>query len=238
MKFVKALSLSFLALGYVTAANSAIVVDGAYDSDYGAEQSTVAYNPGAPNGNFQTPDNTNHTTAYRIYLKELGGSVYGLLKAFGPSSSPLAGANLYFDLDRANDNGSDLGFEVFNDRAFVPGMAGYSAALGLEFAVSGDGTGLEFRLPDTLFTGPIAGLNYYPGQDFTAPGGDLVLRLSQSFGYSVAGGATYGPNRLGAVKLAGAVPEPSTWAMMILGFAGVGFMTYLRRKQGGEVTAS
>jgi hypothetical protein len=30
----------------------------------------------------------------------------------------------------------------------------------------------------------------------------------------------------------GAVPEPSTWAMMILGFAGVGFMAY-RRKQNG-----
>jgi hypothetical protein len=30
-----------------------------------------------------------------------------------------------------------------------------------------------------------------------------------------------------------AVPEPSTWAMMILGFCGVGFMAY-RRKQNGE----
>jgi hypothetical protein len=29
------------------------------------------------------------------------------------------------------------------------------------------------------------------------------------------------------------VPEPSTWAMMILGFAGVGFMAY-RRKQNGQ----
>jgi len=28
-----------------------------------------------------------------------------------------------------------------------------------------------------------------------------------------------------------AVPEPSTWAMMMLGFAGVGFMTYRRRNQ-------
>jgi PEP-CTERM motif len=26
-----------------------------------------------------------------------------------------------------------------------------------------------------------------------------------------------------------AVPEPSTWAMMILGFAGVGFMAYRRK---------
>jgi len=29
----------------------------------------------------------------------------------------------------------------------------------------------------------------------------------------------------------GAVPEPSTWAMMILGFAGVGYLAYRRRKQ-------
>jgi hypothetical protein len=33
--------------------------------------------------------------------------------------------------------------------------------------------------------------------------------------------------------LTGAVPEPSTWAMMILGFFGVGFMAY-RRKQNGS----
>jgi hypothetical protein len=39
-----------------------------------------------------------------------------------------------------------------------------------------------------------------------------------SFNYAVAGGVS-------------AVPEPSTWAMMILGFAGVGFMTYRRRNQ-------
>jgi hypothetical protein len=32
------------------------------------------------------------------------------------------------------------------------------------------------------------------------------------------------------IGIASAVPEPSTWAMMILGFAGVGFMTYRRRK--------
>jgi hypothetical protein len=27
----------------------------------------------------------------------------------------------------------------------------------------------------------------------------------------------------------GAVPEPATWAMMILGFAGIGYLTYRRR---------
>lgn len=35
-----------------------------------------------------------------------------------------------------------------------------------------------------------------------------------------------------------AVPEPSTWAMMLLGFAGVGAMTYRRRKQSTSFTAA
>jgi PEP-CTERM motif len=34
----------------------------------------------------------------------------------------------------------------------------------------------------------------------------------------------------------GAVPEPSTWAMMILGFAGVGFMAYRRRSKQALMT--
>jgi hypothetical protein len=34
-----------------------------------------------------------------------------------------------------------------------------------------------------------------------------------------------------------AVPEPSTWAMMILGFAGVGFLAY-RRKDKMAVSAA
>jgi hypothetical protein len=40
----------------------------------------------------------------------------------------------------------------------------------------------------------------------------------------------------GSVTISGAVPEPSTWAMMILGFAGVGFMAY-RRKSKPELMA-
>ena len=36
-----------------------------------------------------------------------------------------------------------------------------------------------------------------------------------------------------------AVPEPSTWAMMILGFAGIGFMAYRRsRKNTMALTAA
>ena len=33
----------------------------------------------------------------------------------------------------------------------------------------------------------------------------------------------------------GSVPEPSTWAMMILGFFGVGFMAYRRNRQAADL---
>ena len=36
----------------------------------------------------------------------------------------------------------------------------------------------------------------------------------------------------GNYTVAGAVPEPSTWAMMMLGFFGVGFLAYRRKNQG------
>jgi hypothetical protein len=32
-----------------------------------------------------------------------------------------------------------------------------------------------------------------------------------------------------------AVPEPSTWAMLMLGFAGLGFMAYRRKQTGPQV---
>lgn len=39
-------------------------------------------------------------------------------------------------------------------------------------------------------------------------------------------------------SLASAVPEPSTWAMMILGFAGIGFMAYRRKSNGSALAAA
>jgi hypothetical protein len=39
------------------------------------------------------------------------------------------------------------------------------------------------------------------------------------------------------VTVAGSVPEASTWAMMVLGFAGVGFLTYRRRRPSTALAA-
>lgn len=56
---------------------------------------------------------------------------------------------------------------------------------------------------------------------------------SSSFVFDPAGDA-YFEGRLTSIQIteiAGAVPEPSTWAMMTLGFAGVGLLAYRRRNQ-------
>lgn len=40
-----------------------------------------------------------------------------------------------------------------------------------------------------------------------------------------------GQNDVAVIAFAAFAPEPSTWAMMILGFLGVGYLTYRRRNQ-------
>ena len=90
--------------------------------------------------------------------------------------------------------------------------------------------GVEFRIANSLFTGPIAGLNYNSAVTFPSETGPVRLVLSQSFGYAVAGGqANYGTDRLGIVNLQPGVPEPATWLMMIVGFGLIGAAA--RRRQ-------
>jgi hypothetical protein len=138
-------------------------------------------------------------------------------------------ANLYFDLDPANHNGSDLGFETTNKRAFIPGTAGYEDTPLIQF--SGDANNLEIAIPDSYFTAPIAGLSYAAGQEFiSASNPDLVLRLSQTFGYSVAGGASYGPDVLGRATLVAATPEPATIALFASSLVGMGWLKRKNRK--------
>jgi len=61
---------------------------------------------------------------------------------------------------------------------------------------------------------------------YTGPSGTFAFEL-------VYGECCGAPANLSvSLPLQTAVPEPSTWAMMILGFAGVGFLAYRRRNQG------
>jgi hypothetical protein len=81
-------------------------------------------------------------------------------------------------------------------------------------------------LPYGTLVGKIgAGIFFEIGTLFSGPAnatGELKLYYWDS---------NFGDNTEFVTATISAVPEPSTWAMMILGFAGVGFLAYRRRNQ-------
>lgn len=65
----------------------------------------------------------------------------------------------------------------------------------------------------------------------TNTGDSVTLALDNDAGFAPPGYTT-GTGSFGAVVAP--VPEPSTWAMMIIGFLGLGFTAYRRRRRGGS----
>jgi hypothetical protein len=134
---------------------------------------------------------------------------------------------------------TDLAHVIFGNGTFT------TASTSSPFAITGIG-GTETYLG---VTETIGGLSSYAGADntfYTPPpfvdfSGVSFFTATNSFGigwtgsnYGIVdfnsnpGGTCCGTEITFGIA---AVPEPSTWAMMILGFAGVGFMAYRRRNQ-------
>jgi hypothetical protein len=220
---------------------AAPAVDGVVNgSEYGAPTATVATNAAAPQSNFNTPSNS-ATAGYNIYLNDLNDTLFGaVMQTGGNSAGPFA--NLYFDIDPVTGlGGSELGIEVNNRRGFIAGTSNFfdlSSAITFATTSTAGLTTTEFSIANSVFRDFIAGA---AAQGYFGPGGytpqNVRLNLSQSLSYSVAGGTSYGPSGLGTFSVAaatGAVPEPATWAMMILGMGAVGF-AMRRRMKASEV---
>jgi hypothetical protein len=102
----------------------------------------------------------------------------------------------------------------------APGASGlFSESLTLGPSSTTITTGLADFLGPGTFNAQASTLT---GETFIGGGGNIAAALTTTAAPSIT--ITYDFTR--------GVPEPSTWAMMILGFAGLGFMAY-RRKQNG-----
>jgi hypothetical protein len=129
----------------------------------------------------------------------------------------------------------DNAVENLSQTVTLTGGVTYSLSFALFATASGANNPFTFELTDMLggiLTNSNSSASIPVGQwtnysyDFAAPtDGSYLLNFNFVSGFEPAKDVL-----LDGVAIAAAVPEPSTWAMMILGFCVVGFAAY-RRKQ-------
>jgi hypothetical protein len=97
--------------------------------------------------------------------------------------------------------------------------------------VTGDNKGTAVFADATLSNDPIG--PRYDLHSATAVGSDELryLHTGSYFAHGAGQPPGFDANFSLVVTIPTAVPEPSAWAMMILGFAGLGFMAYRRRNK-------
>jgi hypothetical protein len=131
----------------------------------------------------------------------------------------------------------NFGGSIFDLTLITPSTVGNETSPGPVGFRDNHGTDLQFA--DTIAPIDDAGGLLFAITNNPVSGQDALFQVwsdgGNSYGYRFSGAlpgvfdvwVNYGS----ATGTVSAVPEPSTWAMMLLGFAGVGFMAYRRKSK-------
>jgi len=173
---------------------------------------------------FEVVNPTSSSGSATVYVTAKGGvsvTSQATPGSFAEGNSGYAVAQLFISgllnvSATANYEYSDLpnGEDQFNaNSSNVTGTAGSTSSFSGGFNITNDpitvqlNTPYEIQLNTETGGGPIVNASAYVDPIITSPGNNVYFSSG----------------------ITGAVPEPSTWAMMLLGFAGVGFMAYRRK---------
>jgi len=215
----KLLSVACLSLGFMSAANAAVFTE-SFDNPAFIGNSVIVFNGG---GDSPTSDRWANTNYYEIK----------------PANDwTFAGGTLLAAETNAIGTPTGNGALLLNENAGIATNI-VGLVVGQQYSISlllwGDnrpGSSYVFNIsigddswstPGTdgaAGSNPAGSLQTYT---FTAGSTSEMLRLFQSSG-------SQAPRIVDDITIT-AVHEPSTWAMMILGFAGVGFMAYRRKSK-------
>ncbi len=135
-----------------------------------------------------------------------------------PSTPIPLGGTLYIDVTTGSVVSSDL---------LIPG--GLFAPLNVTGSqyTSPNGTGLLYEVNFSNTSGDFGYVDFiYPNDQSNPLIGHPFIYLDQGEFNTPSGFIPFGLT--GYIQ---AVPEPSTWAMLLLGFAGLGFMAYRRKSK-------
>jgi hypothetical protein len=208
------------------------------------------------NGDFSLGNNVGFSSGYTFVTD---GTANGLVPegTYTVGTNPFVNHQYFYD-DQGNINqylivnGSTGGsgtLPVYTaNGTFGPGAYSFSASVAdvccnasfgnnpnapsqLLFEISYDGFSTSAVIAQFTTAPPDAGVFNSVNALFTA---------NQTFAFRIIDGSLAASGNDFAIDnlVLAAVPEPSTWAMMILGFAGVGFMAYRRRNQSAALTVA
>ena len=176
--------------------------------------------------------NTPQSAHYSTGLVDTGSVFNYWFEVTNPNTSQTS-TSIYVTAS----GGASVASVSFDGSGTQPGMATASAQL----SILPDGFSTIFSETAVSTTPTLSGFNITGDQvngiQFNIPY-EVRLIISISGGESINGTAYVDPmitspgnNIYFSPGITNAVPEPSTWAMMFLGFAGVGFMAYRRRSR-------
>jgi PEP-CTERM motif len=166
-----------------------------------------------------------NASASSVYDLTLGPDATGTITTDGNTgiltTPDIVNFNITITQGGVSANFSPLLTPVYGTDPFTTAFTATSTGLFFDFDATSPNNIAQYLIFDNgsllCFNGAAGNCNGAPSQLANVTGGGYTYLIET-----------------GNVEIAtieGAVPEPSTWAMMILGFAGIGFMAYRRKNK-------